>query len=149
MKKVFIIVVLLLPLTIFADGIVTSVSSIEKVRDLLKASKPEEALQVLSVYQPAAQEISIYHFLFAQALVQTKSLSESIEHFRIAYIYAATPAEKERALFERAETYRKMTYYSEAVVCYRNFMKQFSQSSFTVRAQLGLAEASYSDRHVP
>jgi tetratricopeptide (TPR) repeat protein len=143
MKKAFIVVALLLPLTAFADGIVASVGSVEKARDLLKAGKPEESLEVLTGYQPAAQELSLYHWLYAQSLVQTKRLGESIEHFRIAYIYAATPTEKERALFERAETYRKMKYYSEAVVAYRNFLKLFSSSTFTVRAQLGLGEASY------
>jgi tetratricopeptide (TPR) repeat protein len=143
MKKAFVIAALLFPLTVFADGLVASVGSVEKARDLLKANKPEETLQVLTAYQPAGQELSLYHLLYAQALVQTKQLGESIEHFRIAYIYATTPTEKERALFERAETYRKMTYYSEAVVSYRNFLKFFPQSTFSVRVHLGLAQASY------
>jgi len=143
MRIAFIVIALLLPLAILADDSATGTSPIEKARILLNANKPEDALDVLSAYQPTSRELSAYHSLFAQSLVQMKKPAESIEHFRIAYIYAATTAEKERLLLDRAETYKKMTYYSEAMVCYRNFLKNFPQSSFMPRAELGLADSLY------
>ncbi len=144
MQIFLIVIVLFLPFAASADdAAATSTTPIEKARVLLSANKPEDALDVLNAYQPATRELSSYHGLLAQSLVQMKKLSESIEHFRIAYIYATTTAEKERLLLDRAETYKKMTYYSEAVVCYRNFLKNFPQSAFAPRAELGIADSFY------
>lgn len=116
---------------------------IEQAREQLKANKPEETIELLSSFNPDTQDFALYHALYAQALVQAKQYYESIEHFRLASLYAHTPAEKERTLIDRAETYRTMSYYAEAAVCYRSFLQQFPQSTFSARAQLGLAESLY------
>jgi tetratricopeptide (TPR) repeat protein len=144
MTKVYLIaIVLFLPLLAFAEDQAPKSSRTEETRELLKASKPEEALLLLSTFRPVEKELSAYHALFATALVQSKRPTEAIEHFRLAYLYATSKDEKERLLLERSETYKQMTYYSEAVIAYKNFFKSYPQSPFLQRAHFGMAESQY------
>jgi tetratricopeptide (TPR) repeat protein len=114
---------------------------LERAKELVKSNKPQEALDALSSYLPSHEEFSAYHYAYAQALVQLNQRYESIEHYRLAYVYAGLEADKERMLLERAEVYADMGYFSEAAVCFRVFFKQFPKSSLAARAELGIAES--------
>jgi len=119
------------------------IGSFERVRELIKSNKFSEALQALSSRQPSSEDFSLYHSLYAQALAQSSRLYESIEHYRLAYLYAATDAEKERLLLERANVYVKMNYFSEAALCFDMFLTKFPKSAAAEQAHLGIAEARY------
>lgn len=121
----------------------TAASMLESARELLKLKRPLEALQDLALYNPSRDERSIYHYLYAQALVQTRKPYASIEHYRLAYIYAGSDAEKELPLLERADVYAQMGYYSEAAVCLDVFLKTFPHSERIQQAELGIALARY------
>jgi tetratricopeptide (TPR) repeat protein len=116
---------------------------LERAKVLIAENKPAMTIEALSAYHPSHEELSDYHYVFAKALVALKHPYESIEHYRLAYLYANSLADKERMLFERAEVYAGMGYASEAAVCFDSFLKQFPQSSFSERANLGIAEARY------
>jgi len=116
---------------------------LERAKVLIVENKPAMTLDALSVYHPSHEELSDYHYIYARALTALKHPYESIEHYRLAYVYASSPADKERMLFERAEVYASMGYSSEAAVCFDSFLKQFPRSSFSEKAHLGIAEARY------
>jgi tetratricopeptide (TPR) repeat protein len=110
---------------------------------MVKQKKPHEALQDLAFYKPSRDERSTYHYIYAQALVQIKNLYASIEHYRLAYIYAGADADREQLLLERADVYAQMGYYSEAAVCLDVFLKTFPRSERVQQAELGIAVARY------
>jgi len=116
---------------------------LKRAQELVKSAKPEDALAALSSYRPSQEEFSAYHYAYAQALVQRRQPYESIEHYRLAYLYAGSASDKERMLFERAEVYAGMGYSSEAVVCFEVFLRQFPKSSLVEQAELGIAESRY------
>lgn len=118
-------------------------TSLESAQGLIKSKKPEDALAILSSYIPSRDEFSAYHYAYAQALVQVQQPYESIEHYRLAYLYAGSDSDKERMLLERAEVYAGMGYSSEAVVCFDVFLSQFPKSNLIERAELGIAESRY------
>jgi len=118
-------------------------SPMERARDLVKENKPDQALAVLSSYLPDPGERSLYHALYARTLVQAERAYESIEHYRMAYIYSTSQADKEQLLLERAETYSRLGYDTEAAVCLDVLLKTFPKSSLTEQAELGIAEARY------
>lgn len=125
------------------QGRIAAMSALESAQDLVKQKKPHEALQDLAFYKPTREERSVYHYVFAQALVQLKRPYASIEHYRLAYIYAIADAEKGLLLLERANVYAQMAYYSEAAVCLDVFLKTFPRSERVQQAQLGIAVARY------
>ena len=108
---------------------------------LLNSGKPEEALETLAAYTPLREELSGYHYVYARALVDAGKAYASIEHYRLAYIYAAAQADKERMLLERADVYASMGYHSEAVVHYGMFLKLFPKSNMAEQAEISIAEA--------
>jgi len=118
-------------------------TSLERAKEMLTANKPAEALEALSSYMPSHEERSAYHYALARALVALKRPYDSIENYRLAYVYADALADKERILLERADVYAAMRYYPEAAVCYGVFLKQFPKSAFLERAELGIAEARF------
>jgi tetratricopeptide (TPR) repeat protein len=118
-------------------------SIFERANELVKSLKPEDALEALSSYSPSHEEFSAYHYAFAKTLVAMLQPHESIEHYRLAYLYAESDADKERLLLERAEVYAGMGYSSEAVVCFEVFLKKYPKSGFAERAELGIAESRY------
>lgn len=120
-----------------------SASPIERAHGLIRAGTPALAVDALSSYKPNSREAFAYHSVYGSALVQANRPYDAIEHYRLAFIYAATDVDKERILFERAETYAKMAYASEAAVCYAVFLRKFPDSGFAERAHLGIAEARY------
>lgn len=115
----------------------------ERAKELVTANKPELALAALSTFHPSQGELSQYHYAFAQALVQSNQLHDSIPHFRMAFIYAVPGKEREQLLFERAEVYVKMGYNAEAAVCFDVLLKQFPNSALSQQAELGIAESRY------
>jgi tetratricopeptide (TPR) repeat protein len=120
-----------------------SLTPLERAKVLIAENKPAMTIDALSTYHPSHEELSDYHYVYAKALTALKHPYESIEHYRLAYVYASSPADKERLLFERANVYAGMHYSSEAAVCFDVFLKQFPQSSLAERAHLGIAEARY------
>jgi len=125
------------------QGRATAVNALESARDMLKQKKPQEALQDLAFFKPSRDERSAYHYIYAQSLVQLKNLYESIEHYRLAYIYAGSAADREQLLLERADIYAQMEYYSEAAVCLDVFLQIFPRSERLQQAELGIAVARY------
>ncbi|NTW66561.1 MAG: hypothetical protein HGB21_09700, partial [Nitrospirae bacterium] len=97
-------------------------NTLEMARNLIKQKKPYEAIQDLAYYKPSQNERSAYHYIYAQALVQAKKLYASIEHYRLAYIFAVSDADREQLLLERADVYAQMGYYAEAAVCLDVFL---------------------------
>jgi len=118
-------------------------TSLERAKEMLTANKPAEALAALSSYLPSHEERSAYHYALARALVALKRPYDSIENYRLAYVYADALADKERILLERADVYAAMGYYPEAAVCYDVFLKQFPKSRLLERVELGIAEARF------
>ncbi len=121
----------------------TPPTPLERAKVLIAENKPAMTIDALSAYRPSHEELSDYHYVYARALTALNHPYESIEHYRLAYLYANAPADKERMLFERAEVYAGMGYSSEAAVCFKTFLKQFPRSSFSERAHLGIADARY------
>jgi len=150
MQSLLLTIIVSLSMTISAptpsgveQGRATAVNALESARDMLKQKKPQEALQDLAFFKPSRDERSAYHYIYAQALVQLKNLYESIEHYRLAYIYAGSASDREQLLLERAEIYAQMGYYSEAVVCLDVFLQLFPHSEQVRHAELGIAVARY------
>jgi tetratricopeptide (TPR) repeat protein len=118
-------------------------STFERANELIKSLKPADALEALSAYSPSHEEFSAYHYAFAKTLVAMLQPYESIEHYRLAFLYAESDSDKERLLLERAEVYAGMGYSSEAVVCFEVFLKKYPKSGFAERVELGIAESRY------
>jgi tetratricopeptide (TPR) repeat protein len=116
---------------------------LKKAFELIEAKKPIDAIRVLSDFYPRKASLSSYHYAYAKAYSQIGKISESMEHFRLAYLYSTEEREKEQILFERAETYLTNRYYNEAAVCFRIFIKQYQGSKLQEQAFLGLAESLY------
>ncbi len=126
-----------------AAEVLAAPTPLERAKELLLSNKPAEAIAALSSCQPAHEEMSAYHYAYARALVALKKSYDSLEHYRLAYVYADSIADRERLLMERADAYAAMGYFSEAAVCYDVFLALFPRSSFTERAELGIAEARF------
>jgi len=128
---------------LFAAASVEPSADMEKAEGLINSGRSGEAIRLLSTYRPASDELARYHHLYGRALAQSKRLHESIEHLRLAYLYAPSGDMRELVMLERAEIYLKMGYHSEAVLGFRMFLKHFPESGYIKRAHLGLAEALY------
>ena len=117
-------------------------NSIKKAMEFISSNRPAEAIRMLSGHTPSPDEFSSYHYVYAKANELLNRQFDSLEHFRLAYIYS--PKEmKEFILLERAETYTKMRHYPEAVITFRMFLRDFSNSRYAARAYLGLGDSLY------
>lgn len=116
---------------------------VKKALELIEAQRAFEAIKTLSEFSPGKASWPSYHYAYAKAYSQLGKINESIEHYRLAYIYSADQNEKEQILFERAEAYLNNKYYDEAAVCFRIFLSHFQHSKLKEDAQLGYAEALY------
>ncbi|MFA5073252.1 MAG: tetratricopeptide repeat protein [Nitrospirota bacterium] len=116
---------------------------LERAQQLMEEKKWEDALDVLALYQPTSREFAKYHAMKALLLIQSRKYFESIEHSRLAYLYATSQEDKEEALLQRADTYLRMRYYAEALMCYRNFRTLFPKSGLLKRAEQGIGESSF------
>jgi tetratricopeptide (TPR) repeat protein len=118
-------------------------SPIEKAREFIKSNRPVEALRAIAGYQPAAEELALYHYVHAKAYELAGRQYDSLAHFRLAYLYSRPGELKELAMLERAEAYLKMRHYHEAILSLRIFLKNFPDSRYAEKAQLELADSLY------
>ncbi len=113
----------------------------KKVSGILKSGKAYAALKELAAYKPDdAASIAAYHFLYGEAFSMLKSYPDAVNHYRMAYIYAADYKLREQALFKRAEAYRKIGLLYEAKADYLVFIRDFSSSAYIEKAHLKLAD---------
>lgn len=117
--------------------------TIKNAFELIEAQRALDAISVLSDFSPSKSSLSSYHYAYAKAYSQIGKINESMEHFRLAYIYSIEQSEKEQILYDRADTYLINKYYDEAAVCFRVFLGQFKDSKHQEQVYLGLAEALY------
>lgn len=137
-----IILILIPAYAISSDGAAKS-SLIVRAMEAVSSHRPAEAVNMLSTYHPSAAELFSYHNTYAKALQDSKKVYDSIEHYRLAYIYAPPGEKKELALLERAEAYMFLKYYAEASLSFNIFLKTFPHFKDPERVQAGLAEAIY------
>ncbi len=116
---------------------------LERAKELLLSNRPYDALMALSSYSPSHVEMSAYHYAYARALIGMKKYHASLEHYRLAYVYAEEIADQERLLLERADVYAAMGYYPEAAVSYELFLRKHPKTGYTERAELGNADARF------
>lgn len=126
---------------VFANDVKTY--SLEKAKDYIDSHNPYEAIHILSKYKPASHELSLYHFIYANAYDLLKKPLDKITHLRMAYIYSQNDDTKERLLLERAETYMEIGYYSEATLIFKIFLKTFPDSTHKERVYQELADSLY------
>ena len=143
MRKLIIVILLLLPVGATPSNIDQESPSIEKAMELVNSKKPADALKILSAYRPTAADLARYHYSYAKACELSDRQLDSLAHFRLAYIYSQTNELKELTLIERSEAYLKMHYYPEAMISFRQFLGNFSNSSHVDKARLGLADSLY------
>jgi len=142
LRSIIFVLLLSIPVSIgWSTENISHQSSLERAKGLLTANKPVDALAALSSFKPSHEEMSAYHYAFARALLALKQPYDAVEHARLAYVFAQSLADRERLLLERADIYAAMGYYPEAAICYEVFLKLFPKSSFSERAELGIAEA--------
>ncbi|HET6514219.1 MAG TPA: tetratricopeptide repeat protein [Thermodesulfovibrionales bacterium] len=136
-------ILLLVPAGIEAGNTTVQPQALERAREYVAAKKSAEAVGMLSAYTPTARELPLYHYTYAKALDLAKKTYSSIEHLRLAYLYAPRSEMKELALLDMAEAYQRMKYDSEAATNFMLFLKNFPDSPFRERAHFGLAESLY------
>lgn len=129
--------------TVALEKASSSTSVIDKVGELLESNNHEEALNILSQHVPKDEEFSQYHYLYGKALSLGGRSYDSVNHFRLAYLFATNERIKENALIERARAYLKSGFYEEATICFRLFLIVFPQSPLSQQARIGLAESTY------
>lgn len=108
---------------------------------LLQSGNFYTVLKELPNFEPSdLKSLAAYHYMYGDAYRTAQQYLESVKHLRLAYLYAQDDSLKERALFERAELYKKLAFVYEARANYIVFIKQFPSSSRLANAHLGLAE---------
>ncbi len=108
---------------------------------LLQAGNFYTVLKELPNFEPKdVKSLAAYHYMYGDAYRTAQQNMDAIKHLRLAYLYAVDEKLKERALFERAELYKKTRLHYEARANYLVFIKTYSSSSRLARAHLGLAE---------
>lgn len=137
------IILILIPAYVFSSDAVSKSSPVEKAMEAMRSHKSLEAVDILSNYTPAANELFSYHDTYAKALETSKKVYDSLEHYRLAYIYAPPGGKKELVLLERAEAYMLLKYYPEASLSFSIFLKTFPDFKDHERVHSGLAEAFY------
>ncbi len=114
-----------------------------KARTLLQAGKASEAAAQLGAYRPPRESAALYHYLFAQALAGAKRHDQAIDHYRLAYLFAADRELREKALLLRGDTYGLLGLHYEARCDFAVFLKMFPDSARGDQARLGLARSLY------
>lgn len=147
MKKcLFSALALLLSLGAFAAPTDSAVPVGEQAKKQSAEADPKDVLAELAARLPSREELPAYHGRFARVLLRTGRPAESIEHFRLAYLYAPATDEKEDLLLGRAEAYSQMRFFSEAALTYEVFLRTFPRSVRAEEARLGAAEAQFRQR---
>ncbi len=119
-------IVLILPfLTLLYPYSVPGIdTTINNAKELLNKGKATEVIELLRNHKPPAEDLSVYHYTLARAFEKTRRFNDYIEHLRLAYIYTRG-SERSGLLLERADTYIKMGYYSEASLILKIFLMEF------------------------
>lgn len=114
----------------------------KKLWTLLKSGNFYGVLKILPEYKPDnAELLASYHFIYAQAYSTAQEYLDAIEHYRLAYIYAAEDRLKSRALLNRAELYHKLKLNYEARADYLVYIRDFPDSKYLEKAHFGLSES--------
>ncbi len=116
---------------------------LQKALELVDENRAIEALNTLSGFSPDTASLATYHYIYAKAYSQLGKVHNSMEHYRLAYIYSQEKSLKEIILFDRAKTYASNKYYDEAALCFKIFLRQFPESKLREKAFLELAESLY------
>ncbi len=114
---------------------------LKKMWNLSNSYKPFRALRELSIYKPDIKSLAIYHFIYGKAYEEIKNYLGAIEHFSLAFVYAANDDLKEVSLLKRADLYVKLGFTYEARANYLIFIENFPSSRYTTKAHLGLAKS--------
>jgi tetratricopeptide (TPR) repeat protein len=141
-KVLLILLVLMMPVNSLAESIddIIKPQLLKKAWDLLKAQRPQEAINTISEYQADDSSLPYYYFIYGKALREIKKTSMAVENLRLAYIYS-TGDLRALSLLERANSYLDMEYFYEARIDYLRFIKEFSDSKYIQQAHLGLAKS--------
>jgi len=134
------LLMLLMPAPAQASDNARISSVIKQAEKFNSEQKAEEAIRILQEYQPAPEEKSYYHHVYAKACEQTNRVNDARAHLRLAYVNSADAGFKAQILFERAELHFKMGYYPEAAQSYRRFLKAFPKSDRAQLARLGIGD---------
>ncbi|MCX8031420.1 MAG: tetratricopeptide repeat protein [Thermodesulfovibrionales bacterium] len=140
---IFAFIFSLLPYSLEAVNRETFPDKIKKAWDSVEDKRPIEAINILSEYAPDQKSLFPYHYTLARAYSRLNLPTKSMEHYRLAYVYATKDSEREQIFFERAQTYANNKYYDEAILSYRIFLRRFPESRLRQEAFLGLAESFY------
>lgn len=114
---------------------------LKKAWEFVLADRPTDALTVLSNYRPNPEARVYYHFILGKSLEKNQKLSEAMEHYRTAYLYAPPGELKEVALLERAAAYRRIKNYDEAKLTYNLFLSHYPKSKYWEKGCLGMAHS--------
>lgn len=114
---------------------------LKRAWELVLADRPTDARQILSNYRPDPEVRVYYHFILGKSLEKNQKLSEAMEHYRSAYLYAPPGELKEVALLERAAGYRRIKNYDEAKLTYSLFLSHYPKSKYWEKAYLGMAHS--------
>lgn len=87
----------------------------------------------------SSNDITLLYEAQGKALEEAGKRNEAGEQYRLAYLYATSPADKERLLLLRAQTYERMEWYSEAALCLESLLKTFPQTPAAEQIRLTLA----------
>jgi tetratricopeptide (TPR) repeat protein len=108
---------------------------------LLQAGNFYTVLKELPNFVPKElKSLAAYHYMYGDAYRTAQKNMDAIKHLRLAYLYAVDEALKERALFERAELYKKIGLVYEARANYLVFIDKYKSSKRLADAHLGPAE---------
>ncbi len=92
---------------------------------------------------PEAASLSKHHFDSARVLREAGNTYEALAHLRLAYVYAPSDEEKEKALLERGQAYRFLKNDHEAALSFRIFLKLFPNSAQCPAVHRYLAESLF------
>ncbi len=122
-------------------------SVLDKALAEVNNGSPQAAIAMLKTYKPPMGEFADYNYVYAKALRRANRLYDSLEAYRLAYLYFPGGRQKELSLLERAEVYEDLGFYQEAASVFRIFLNTFKKSEFSERAHLGLANALFNTVH--
>jgi tetratricopeptide (TPR) repeat protein len=129
----------LLPALILEEGI--KEPRLRQAWQAVKKNQPIESLPFLSSIPRDPGNRVYYHLIYGYALEKMNKPSEAMEQFRWAYLNAPPGEMKEMALLERADGYFRISNFYEAKMTYGLFLKEYTQSRYGERANLGMAKS--------
>ncbi|MDA8090831.1 MAG: tetratricopeptide repeat protein [Nitrospiraceae bacterium] len=122
-------------------------SPLDQALTEVNEGRPQAAISMLKLFKPTMDEFADYNYVYAQALRGAKKLYDSLEFYRLAYIYFPAGRKKELSLLERGEVYEDLGFNQEAASIFRIFLKTFKKSEFSEKAHLELANVLFRTVH--